>query len=237
MIIKQVALFEKSAQKLLLIWRGGVQAPRSQIDKKSLGSFFQKRTAFSCLFLAASIGAASASDTSRSFAVHGVGALTCAKLNAVPAADAAEVRMVLASWIMGYVTAVNRTQSGTYDATPVQDQGAMVNMVAGVCAQHPNAAVETITNAVLTSLETAKLSAPSPEVTVTVGKRATVLRQSTLQSLQQVLIAQKYLPAGEADGKFGAGTQAALVKFQTAQHLPATGLPDPATVVRALIET
>jgi hypothetical protein len=144
---------------------------------------------------------------------------------------------VLASWIMGYVTAVNRTQSGTYDATPVQDQGAMVNMVAGVCAQHPNAVVETVTNAVLASLETAKLSAPSPEVVVTVGKRATVLRQSTLQSLQQVLIAQKYLPAGEADGKFGAGTQAALVKFQTAQHLPATGLPDPATVVRALIET
>jgi peptidoglycan hydrolase-like protein with peptidoglycan-binding domain len=50
------------------------------------------------------------------------------------------------------------------------------------------------------------------------------------------LVAQAYLPANQANGTFGPKTQAALVKFQTAQKLPATGLPDPATVVRALVE-
>jgi hypothetical protein len=186
--------------------------------------------------LSVTTGRAAAADAGHAFAVHGVGALTCAGLNATPAKDAPAMRGLLASWLLGYVTAMNRTQDVTYDATPVQDQFALVNMVAGVCSQHPTLPVETVAFAVLHSLEKAKLATASPEVTVTVGKLSTVLRKDTLDKLQLFLVAQAYLTASQANGTFGPKTQAALVKFQTAQKLPATGLPDPATVVRALVE-
>lgn len=179
---------------------------------------------------------AAAADTKHDFAVHGIGALSCEQLNATTPANAPEVRNLLASWLLGYISAVNRIQPGTYDATPVQDQNALVNMVTGVCGKNPDARVETVSYVVLQSLEKAKLTAESPEVTITVGKTSTVLRQDTLNHLEQVLVAQKDLAAGQADGEAGGDLQAALVKFQTAQKLPPTGLPDPATVVRALVE-
>jgi hypothetical protein len=179
---------------------------------------------------------AAAADRKHDFAVHGIGALSCAQLDATAPANALEVRNLLASWLMGYISAVNRIQPGTYDATPVQDQNALVNMVAGVCGKNPNARVETVSSVVLQSLEKAKLTAESPEVTVTVGKNSTVLRQDTLKRLERVLVEQKDLPAREANGETGNNLQIALIKFQTAQKLPQTGLPDPATVVRALIE-
>jgi hypothetical protein len=40
--MKEAALFEKSAQKLLLIWCGGVPAPQSQIKRSFLVLFFKK---------------------------------------------------------------------------------------------------------------------------------------------------------------------------------------------------
>jgi hypothetical protein len=203
--------------------------------KKSL--WLSAAFAASCvLSLATGSRPALAADAGHSFAVHGVGALTCSGLNATPAKDAPAMRGLLASWLLGYVTAMNRIQDVTYDATPVQDQYALVNMVAGVCGKHPNLPVETVAFAVLQTLEKAKLADASPEVTVTVGKLSTVLRKETLDKLQLFLVAQAYLPASQANGTFGPKTQAALVKFQTAQKLPATGLPDPATVVRALVE-
>jgi peptidoglycan hydrolase-like protein with peptidoglycan-binding domain len=179
---------------------------------------------------------AQAADTKHDFAVHGIGALSCADLTATSAKNMPVVRGLLASWLLGYVTAMNRSQTVTYDVTPVQEQGALVNMVAGVCQKHPNVPIETVSYIVLQTLEKAKLSSESPEVTVTVGKASTILRQDTLQRLQKVLVSLQYLDANQATGSFGAKTQDALIKFQTAQNLPKTGLPDPATVVRALVE-
>jgi lysozyme len=45
--------------------------------------------------------------------------------------------------------------------------------------------------------------------------------------LQQKLIALGY--AVTADGSFGPGTKAAVIQFQTAKALPATGIVDAAT--------
>jgi peptidoglycan hydrolase-like protein with peptidoglycan-binding domain len=131
---------------------------------------------------------------------------------------------------------MNRSESSTYDATPVQETGALVNMVVAVCQNHAATPVETVVNAVFRSLSKAKLSVASPEITVTAGKQLTVIRQATLKQMQEFLVSIKYMPMSEANGKFGPDTKAALVKFQIAQHLPQSGLPDPATVLRALIE-
>jgi hypothetical protein len=188
---------------------------------------------------------ATAADTKHSFAVHGIGALSCAEMaNAMTQVDPqtkatseAAVRSTLASWMLGYVTALNRMDPATYDATPVQDDVPLVNMVVGVCSKNPTARVETVVSAIFTSLDKAKLPTESPEVKVTVGAQSTVLRQATLLSLEKALVAQKLLKSADADGKFDDNVKAALVKYQTAQKLPQTGLPDADTVIRALVET
>ncbi|MDE8349678.1 MAG: peptidoglycan-binding domain-containing protein [Acidocella sp.] len=195
--------------------------------------------------LSAGARPAVAADTKHSFAVHGVGALSCAEMaNAMTQVDPqtkatseAAVRSTLASWMLGYVTALNRTDAATYDATPVQDDAPLVNMVIGVCSKNPTARVETVVSAIFTSLEKAKLPVESPEVKVTVGTQSTVLRAATLLSLEKALVAQKLLKSADADGKFNDNVKAALVKYQTAQKLPQTGLPDADTVIRALVET
>jgi len=196
---------------------------------------FKTALAAACVWGVATLPAAAA-DANHDFAVHGIGAISCNQLTNAPAKSQAEVRVVLASWLLGYVTAMNRTDAVTYDATPVQDQGALVNMVSGVCKLHPKVPVEAVAFSVFQSLDKAKLATASPEIKVTVGKSSTVLRQDTLDKVEKVLVSLKYLPAGQATGAFTSSTAVALLKFQTAQKLPTTGLPDPATVVRALVE-
>jgi hypothetical protein len=41
--VRRAALFEKSAQKLLPIWCGGVPTPQSQINKSFFGSFCSQK--------------------------------------------------------------------------------------------------------------------------------------------------------------------------------------------------
>jgi peptidoglycan hydrolase-like protein with peptidoglycan-binding domain len=197
---------------------------------------FKTALAAACVWGAVGLGPAVAADANHDFAVHGIGALTCTQLTNAPAKAQEQVRVVLASWLLGYLTALNRTDAVTYDATPVQDEGALVNMVAGVCKLHPKVPVEAVAFSVFQSLDKAKLATASPEIKVTVGKSSTVLRQDTLSKVEKVLVSLKYLPAGQATGAFSGSTAVALLKFQTAQKLPTTGLPDPATVVRALVE-
>ena len=54
-------------------------------------------------------------------------------------------------------------------------------------------------------------------------------RGTTVREIQAALAAKKLLPLSEVDGVFGAKTQAAVIKFQTANKLDADGLVGPAT--------
>lgn len=180
-------------------------------------------------------GVAHAADQKGQFALHGIGALSCADLEQTFSKDEAPARASLSSWLLGYISAVNRERSDTYDATVVQVPDALVNMVAGVCRTNSSARVESVTYSLLQAFNEAKLSAESPEMQLGVDGHRTVLREETLRSVQHALIAQSVLK-GRADGVFDARTQAALHAFQQAQHLPDTGLPDPATIVRLLVE-
>jgi hypothetical protein len=178
-----------------------------------------------------------AADSQHTFAVHGIGALSCGQMITGLQQGDVGIRGALASWMFGYVSAMNRGDSGVYDMTPVQEQAALVNMVVGVCQKHAPVPVESVVDAVFQALGKAKLTTESPDITVTVAKNNAVLRQATLQQLQEVLVARKYMPSSAANGTFGPVTQAALMKYQAAEHLPQTGVPDAATIVRALVET
>jgi hypothetical protein len=145
------------------------------------------------------------------------------------------MRLILTSWILGYLTASDRLVKDTFDATPVMAPEALTAMIVGVCQKYPDARVETVANTVLTQLATARVMHESPVVEARDGDRVVPIRKSTLIAVQTALQKNK-LMKDPADGNFGSSTEAALKQFQKSQNLPETGLPDPATVVRLLVE-
>ena len=64
-----------------------------------------------------------------------------------------------------------------------------------------------------------------PEGTVRRGARG-----ENVAEIQQLLVDQKYLAEGAADGAFGGGTESALMKFQTDQGFTADGVAWPQTI-------
>jgi peptidoglycan hydrolase-like protein with peptidoglycan-binding domain len=75
----------------------------------------------------------------------------------------------------------------------------------------------------------------SPVGEARAGDRAVPIRKATLVAVQNTLVRNKLMKE-PADGNFGNSTEMALKAFQKSQNLPETGLPDPATVVRLLVE-
>jgi len=187
------------------------------------------------LVVTGGVQSARAADSKGMFAVHGAGGLHCGDVTAALLRGDVSIRPSLASWLLGYLSAMNRLQPDTYDVTPVQAPEAIINLVVAVCQQNASMAVETAAYSAFRDLSSAGLSAESPEVQVSANGQTTTLRKDTLIALQKYLIGEKLLH-GEADGSFGAPTQAALAEFQKKQNLPQTALPDPATIVRALVQ-
>jgi len=192
---------------------------------------------FAAVLLVAGGGfqSARAVDSKGVFAVHGVGAAKCGDVTRSLLTGNVSVHGELSSWLMGYLSAMDRIQPNTYDVTPVQAPDAVTNMVVALCQKDANAPVETVAYVLFHTLAPAALSAETPEVRVAANGQMTTLRKDTLIAVQKYLIAEKYLQ-GDADGSFGATTQAALVDFQKKQNLPQTGLPDALTIVRILVE-
>lgn len=155
--------------------------------------------------------------------------------DAGPFGLSATMRPILTSWILGYLTASDRLVKDTFDATPVMSPEALTAMIIGVCQKYPDARVETVANTVLGQLATARVLHELPVIETSADDRVVPIRKATLIAVQTALLKNK-LTREPADGNFGVATEAALKSFQKAQNLPQTGLPDPATVVRLLVE-
>lgn len=152
-----------------------------------------------------------------------------------PAPAALGMRPILTSWMMGYLTASDRLVKDTFDQTPVMAPDALTTMIIGVCQRNPGARVESVANNVLNQLAVARVLHDSPVVEARAGDRVVLIRKATLAAMQTTLVKDKLLKT-PADGIFGASTVVALQAFQKSQNLPETGLPDPSTVVRLLVE-
>jgi hypothetical protein len=174
-------------------------------------------------------------DAKGSFALHGVGAQTCEVVGKQMETTSASLRPMLTSWVLGYLSAMNRLQPDTYDASPVQAADLLTEMVLGICKENGAALVETVTTAVFQQLSRARVKQDSPLVGVRAGDLTTTLRRETLIAVQAALIKSKVLSSA-TPGEFDEATRAALLAFQKAQQLRETGLPDPATIVRLLVE-
>jgi murein L,D-transpeptidase YcbB/YkuD len=142
---------------------------------------------------------------------------------------------VALSWLLGYSTALNRTQADTFDVSPLTDPPAILRLVMAVCQQLPDALVDTVAHDLLMALAKARVTTASPIVETRAGNNVANVRRQTLVQMQQALISRGHLGAA-ADGVFGPQTAAALRTFQEQQGLELTGVADSATIFRLLVE-
>ncbi|MGE0151569.1 MAG: peptidoglycan-binding protein [Reyranellaceae bacterium] len=177
---------------------------------------------------------ARASDTKGNYAVRGVGSQECQTLLQELDKDR-EGALAVASWILGYITAVNRYEPMTFDITPVNDARALTGIVLALCQKNPKARLENVLSDMLRAMARARLRADSPLVQMKSGDAVAAVRQEVLLTMQQRLN-QRGLLKAKADGAYGPQTEAALKEYQKAENLPVTGVADAATVLRLLVE-
>ena len=185
-----------------------------------------------CLF--AGVSTAHAVDPNGDYSIRGVGAQTCTTLTQSINTDPANMSLVAASWLMGYMSALNRTQEGTYDVSPVTDPGGMLQLVVGLCGQNPDQLVEAVADSIVRLLAPGRLEASSPLVDTAAGEFTAAVRQNTLARMQVRLEELGYDP-GTTDGTFTPETSAAFSSYQAAESLPQTGVADSATIVKLLV--
>lgn len=178
--------------------------------------------------------AARAADARGNFAVNGIGATSCADTVGAINHGQVAVRAELSSWLMGYISALNRVDPNTFDIVPVQSANAMTNLVVNICAKNGKAMVAGVANSIIDTLKLGALHTSSPLVTASFGGKSVAIRETTLKRLQTYLKKHKYL-SGPVDGQFGPSTQAAIKAFQVKQKLVVNSLPDAETVIQAVV--
>lgn len=166
--------------------------------------------------------AAQAADADGNLAIKGIGLAACGDY--VEALDARDARLeVFFGWASGYLTAVNRYESGVYDVIDWQSDGYIALSLRGWCVANPERRFFDAVFAMTQSLLPAAVDAESPLVSVGDIR----LYRSTLDRVRERLEALgHYDPAAHGADLL----EASLISFQSARGLPPTGLPDTATL-------
>lgn len=180
------------------------------------------------LFGVAAISA-QAADPDGNFAIKGAGAGTCAQFSAAREQDARDF-YIYAGWIDGYVTGLNELDRGTYDLNPWGTTEMVAGMVDSHCRNNPDVSFHVAVRRLVQVLYSDRLQKRSQIVQVEHAGRGIALYEATLRRVQTVL-KEKGLYDGEVDGNFEAGTRAALERFQLAEGITASGLPDQMTLM------
>lgn len=176
--------------------------------------------------------AAQASDTDGNFALRGYGSRTC-EMYQTEKSDPGHANQY-GSWLMGYVTARNRLQPDTFDILPFIDGMVLLQAISAVCADRKDITVENATSEVIRAIAPLHQRSASAALTIERGGQTVRIREEAIAKLQARLI-ERRLYAGSADGKWTDELSSAIQEFQLREQIASTGLPDLATLVRALV--
>lgn len=175
---------------------------------------------------------ARAASADNQFAVKGIGIQTCAEFSKDYEARA-QGAFIFAGWLDGYISAINRTQSGTFDAAPWQSVDVLLALINNHCADRPDERLFAVVHAMLGFFKEQSLAERSPAVEASAGDKTVTIYKEVLRRAQQKLV-EAGVYAGAPDGAYGPKTKAAFEAFQERNNLPKTGLPDQQTLVRLL---
>lgn len=192
-----------------------------------------RRIALTALCLSGLGGAAQAADRAGDYSVRGAGAQRCEAYTAAVNENKPELGAYI-GYIDGHLTATSRLTPNIFDVNPFILPGPFAAIVANICRQAPNQLFEVAVRGGIEALTRARVANSSPIVEMTVGENRMSLRAETLRAVQAKLRSLNLL-RDAPDGRFGPGTQEALRRYQAANRLTVTGLPDPDTVLALLV--
>ncbi len=173
-----------------------------------------------------------AADASGLFAVRGLGANTCQEYLNRKATD--ENSRLYASWLMGYMTARNRVEEKRFDVLPYPDGQVFLEAVQAVCRDQTTVTIEQAASSVISALAPIHQVNVSPITVVENKNRSLQIRQSALAALQSKLI-EDGLYSGPVNGEWSEAMVTAVTEFQLSSKIVASGLPDLATLIHALV--
>lgn len=174
-----------------------------------------------------------AADRTGEYAVRGPGAQPCSTFTAAVEQNRPELGAYI-GYIDGVLTTTSRLTPNVFDVNPFILPGPFAAIVANICRQAPERILELAVRGGIEALTRARVPQMSPVVEMTVGENRMSLRAETLRAVQTRLKALNLL-RDNPDGRFGQATQDALRRFQQANRLTVTGLPDPDTVIALLV--
>jgi hypothetical protein len=165
------------------------------------------------------------------YALRGAGQLSCAQyLEAYE--EQGSVLYMTAGWIDGYVTAMNRVESGVFEHLSWQETGLVLDLLRNHCDANPNDGLANAVHLFLRATSSTRLTEKSELVEIPVPNSDVSLDvyQATIARAQRMLADLGHYNS-TVDGLYGPGTAAAFRAFQAAQGLPENGLPDQRTLL------
>ncbi len=165
------------------------------------------------------------------YALRGAGQLSCAQyLEAYE--EQGSVLYMTAGWIDGYVTAMNRVETGVFEHLSWQETGLVLDLLRNHCDANPNDGLANAVHLFLRATSSTRLTEKSELIQIPVPDSDASLDvyQATIARAQRMLAELGHYDS-TVDGLYGPGTAAAIRAFQAQQGLPENGLPDQRTLL------
>lgn len=176
-----------------------------------------------------------AADQHGQFGVRGAGLISC-QIYVHERKAKADVYLMTAGWVDGYITATNQYADDTYDIMSFETTELLTEVLDKHCKNNPNDNVFAVLKSLLTKLRNDRLHEHSKKTDVIIGERTISLYVETLKRVQQKLAATG-LYRGKIDGVYGEAMIDAMKNYQSAIKFKPTGFPDQATLWRLLRST
>ncbi len=140
-----------------------------------------------------------------------------------------EVYLMAASWVDGYLSAVNQYKPDTYDALSFETTELLMTILARHCQQNPQDPVFGAVNNLFEKLNDDRLTKQSEKKELIAGEHKTILYIEVLNRAQK-LLAKKGFYTDKIDGELNESMKAAIKIYQQKVDLNPTGFPDQVTL-------
>jgi hypothetical protein len=168
--------------------------------------------------------------------LHGMGGVSCKVITGDERFRSdAYLKGRATEWISGYLTALNAATPNVFEFSPVTRDEDLFRLVYAKCSENIALNLQQATQRVINILAPARLASASPLVILKNEFGEILIRENNLIIIQDFLKKNKMFE-GYSDGKPTPAIIEAIRKFQAANSLPKTGLPDYQTVIKILIE-
>jgi len=173
-----------------------------------------------------------AADDKGQFGVRGAGLISC-ELYVQERKAQADVYLITAAWVDGYITGANQHMSDTYDIMSFETTELLTAVLNEHCKKHPADPVFGVIRNLFEQLQQDRIQDYSEKTDVVIGERRVLLYVEVLKRVQDKLASAGFYE-GTIDGNYGESTIDAMKAYQRSVELNPTGFPDQTTLWRLL---